>query len=131
MLPPRIILEQPLLLVMFPCAVTDGLWQTAFDFCPVMEPEIDGAFIAIAGYLNSAMCHLKTGSNLEAMSQCDKALEMDEKNEKGLFRRATVSNNSWLSLSVSRFRLLKCLQGSDFAWLWCCTIAGPHEHEEL
>lgn len=41
----------------------------------------------LAGYLNLAMCHLKTENFVEAQKNCDKALELDAKNEKGLFRR--------------------------------------------
>lgn len=49
--------------------------------------------LILAGHLNSAMCHLKMGCNLEAMNQCDKALDLDTNNEKGLFRRATAHMN--------------------------------------
>lgn len=40
----------------------------------------------LAGYLNLAMCYLKTEKHIEAQKNCDKALEIDPKNEKGLFR---------------------------------------------
>lgn len=33
------------------------------------------------------MCYLKTEKHVEAQKNCDKALEIDPKNEKGLFRR--------------------------------------------
>lgn len=46
--------------------------------------------LMLAAHLNCAMCHLKTGKHLEAMNQCDKALELDPKNEKGYFRRASA-----------------------------------------
>lgn len=41
----------------------------------------------MAGYLNIAMCYLKIGNYIETQHNCDKALEIDPKNEKGLFRR--------------------------------------------
>lgn len=41
----------------------------------------------LAGYLNLAMCYLKIENFIETQRNCDKALELDPKNEKGLFRR--------------------------------------------
>ena len=49
--------------------------------------------LLLAGNLNLAMCCLKLNQDHEALQYCDKALELDPKNEKGLFRRATVSGN--------------------------------------
>ncbi len=36
---------------------------------------------------NMALCHLKLGEHAECIRGCDKALELDPKNEKCLFRR--------------------------------------------
>lgn len=49
--------------------------------------------LLLAGNLNLAMCCLKLNQDLEALKYCDKALELDPKNEKGLFRRATAHMN--------------------------------------
>nr|QBH73895.1 fk506-binding protein [Thermobia domestica] len=43
--------------------------------------------LLLAGHLNTAMCHLKLKDFIEAREQCSKALEIDPKNVKGLFRR--------------------------------------------
>lgn len=53
------------------------------------EPELKtkAQEILLAGNLNLAMCHLKLLNYIDAQRYCDKALEFDEKNEKGLFRR--------------------------------------------
>ncbi len=43
--------------------------------------------LLLAGYLNLAMAYLKLDNYSEAIKNCDKALGIDPKNEKGLFRR--------------------------------------------
>lgn len=43
--------------------------------------------LLLAGYLNTAACHLKLEDYIEARKNCDKALNMDPKNIKALFRR--------------------------------------------
>lgn len=43
--------------------------------------------ILLAGYLNLAMTYLKLNKPLEVIANCDLALGLDAKNEKGLFRR--------------------------------------------
>lgn len=43
------------------------------------------------GHLNAAMCQLKMNLCGGARKHCDKALEIDNKNIKGLFRRGQVS----------------------------------------
>ncbi|KAK2147711.1 hypothetical protein LSH36_540g01046, partial [Paralvinella palmiformis] len=46
--------------------------------------------LLLAGHLNLAMCCLKLGQDHDAMDHCDKALELDPKSEKGLFRRGSA-----------------------------------------
>lgn len=41
----------------------------------------------LANYLNTALCHLKDNDFLETIKACSKALELDPKSEKALFRR--------------------------------------------
>lgn len=43
--------------------------------------------LLLAGYLNTAACHLKLEEYIEAKENCNKALDMDSKNIKALFRR--------------------------------------------
>ena len=44
------------------------------------------------GHLNAAMCQLKLKEYTEAKNNCNKALELESKNIKGLFRRGQVCN---------------------------------------
>lgn len=43
--------------------------------------------LILAAHLNTSMCNLKLQKYAEAQKNCDKALEKDARNEKGLFRR--------------------------------------------
>jgi FK506-binding protein 4/5 len=45
----------------------------------------------LAAYLNQAMCCLKLNDFCATRDHCHKALEMNPKNEKGLFRMGQVS----------------------------------------
>ena len=46
--------------------------------------------LLLAGYLNEAACHLKLSEDIEALSAAEQALQIDPKNQKGLFRMASV-----------------------------------------
>ncbi|XP_068672059.1 peptidyl-prolyl cis-trans isomerase FKBP4-like [Montipora foliosa] len=43
--------------------------------------------LLIAGHLNLAACHLKLNNNFKCIKECEKALQMDKKSVKALFRR--------------------------------------------
>ena len=43
--------------------------------------------LILTTHSNMALCHLKLGEHAECIRACDKALEVDPKNEKCLFRR--------------------------------------------
>ncbi|XP_077994137.1 peptidyl-prolyl cis-trans isomerase FKBP4-like [Glandiceps talaboti] len=61
--------------------------------------------LLLAAHLNLAMCYLKTLDNLEAIAACEKALEMDMKNEKGYFRRGAARvNQSEFELAEKDFK---------------------------
>lgn len=46
--------------------------------------------LLMTSHMNLALCHLKENNPYEAFQACTKALELDSRNEKCLFRRATV-----------------------------------------
>jgi FK506-binding protein 4/5 len=51
--------------------------------------------LTLTTHSNMALCHLKLGEHAECIRACDKALELDPKNEKCLFRRG----QSYMSMS--------------------------------
>ncbi|XP_012587775.1 PREDICTED: peptidyl-prolyl cis-trans isomerase FKBP4 [Condylura cristata] len=57
--------------------------------------------LRLASHLNLAMCHLKLQAFSAAIESCNKALELDSNNEKGLFRRGEAY------LAVSDFDLAR------------------------
>ncbi|XP_072034788.1 peptidyl-prolyl cis-trans isomerase FKBP4-like [Amphiura filiformis] len=65
--------------------------------------------LLLAGHLNCAMSHLKVDDYMEAIRSCDKALEVDESNEKGLFRRgqARAAMKDWELAKVDFSKVLE------------------------
>ena len=57
----------------------------------VKEPLTVQQKLLLAAYLNAAMCCLKLSESIKAKDYCSKALHMEQKNEKALFRRGSVS----------------------------------------
>uniref|UniRef100_A0A8C6JWK8 peptidylprolyl isomerase n=2 Tax=Melopsittacus undulatus TaxID=13146 RepID=A0A8C6JWK8_MELUD len=51
------------------------------------EEDTKAKSLRLAAHLNLAMCHLKLKEYSPALENCNKALELDSNNEKGLFRR--------------------------------------------
>ncbi|KAG5830679.1 peptidyl-prolyl cis-trans isomerase FKBP4 [Anguilla anguilla] len=51
------------------------------------EDEQKARALRLAAHLNLAMCYLKMQEQSLALENCDKALELDDSNEKALFRR--------------------------------------------
>ena len=62
------------------------------------EDEEKRKSLLLAAHLNMALCHLKIGDPMRAIQASDKALELDEKNVKGLFRRGQVKQNEHINL---------------------------------
>ncbi|KAG8134832.1 putative Peptidylprolyl isomerase protein [Naja naja] len=57
--------------------------------------------LRLAAHLNLAMCHLKLKEYSQVLENCNKALELDSNNEKGLFRRGEAR------LAVNDFELAR------------------------
>ncbi|KAK7864395.1 hypothetical protein R5R35_010986 [Gryllus longicercus] len=51
------------------------------------EKDVQRKSLLLAGHLNLAMCYLKLDEHIEARDNCDKALDLEPTNLKGLFRR--------------------------------------------
>lgn len=54
------------------------------------EEETERKKVLLAIKLNMSLVYLKLEASHEAKTECDKVLEMDENNVKGLFRRGQV-----------------------------------------
>ncbi|NXS90742.1 FKBP4 isomerase, partial [Jacana jacana] len=65
------------------------------------EEDIKAKSLRLAAHLNLAMCHLKLKEYSQALENCNKALELDSNNEKGLFRRGEAH------LAVNDFELAR------------------------
>ncbi|NXL90447.1 FKBP4 isomerase, partial [Alectura lathami] len=65
------------------------------------EEDTKAKSLRLAAHLNLAMCHLKLKEYSQALENCDKALELDSSNEKGLFRRGEAH------LAVNDFELAR------------------------
>ncbi|XP_019371405.1 PREDICTED: peptidyl-prolyl cis-trans isomerase FKBP4, partial [Gavialis gangeticus] len=65
------------------------------------EDDAKAKTLKLAAHLNLAMCHLKLKEYSQALENCNKALELDSSNEKGLFRRGEAH------LAVNDFELAR------------------------
>ncbi|XP_064885592.1 peptidyl-prolyl cis-trans isomerase FKBP4 [Columba livia] len=65
------------------------------------EEDTKAKSLSLAAHLNLAMCHLKLKEYSQALENCNKALELDSNNEKGLFRRGEAH------LAVNDFELAR------------------------
>ncbi|KAI6072835.1 Peptidyl-prolyl cis-trans isomerase FKBP5 isoform X1 [Aix galericulata] len=65
------------------------------------ESKASDSFL-LAAFLNLAMCYLKLREYTKAVECCDKALGLDQDNEKGLYRRGEAR------LLMNEFELAKC-----------------------
>ncbi|KAM7082591.1 peptidyl-prolyl cis-trans isomerase FKBP5 isoform 1-T1 [Ciconia maguari] len=65
------------------------------------ESKASESFL-LAAFLNLAMCYLKLREYAKAVECCDKALGLDQDNEKGLYRRGEAR------LLMNEFELAKC-----------------------
>ncbi|XP_025935743.1 peptidyl-prolyl cis-trans isomerase FKBP4 isoform X4 [Apteryx rowi] len=65
------------------------------------ENDTKAKSLRLAAHLNLAMCHLKLKEYSQALENCNKALELDSSNEKGLFRRGEAH------LAVNDFELAR------------------------
>ncbi|NWU47255.1 FKBP5 isomerase, partial [Dromas ardeola] len=65
------------------------------------ESKASDSFL-LAAFLNLAMCYLKLREYAKAVECCDKALGLDQDNEKGLYRRGEAR------LLMNEFELAKC-----------------------
>ncbi|XP_078272897.1 peptidyl-prolyl cis-trans isomerase FKBP4-like [Rhinoraja longicauda] len=63
--------------------------------------------LRLAAHLNLAMCYIKMDENLQAVENCEKALELDANNEKALFRmgEARLAMNDY-ELAKANFQKL-------------------------
>ncbi|XP_078402929.1 peptidyl-prolyl cis-trans isomerase FKBP5-like isoform X1 [Cetorhinus maximus] len=57
------------------------------EYCLTQEESRRAKTLILAAHLNVAMCYLKLNEHLKAVESCDRALEIDQANEKALYRR--------------------------------------------
>ncbi|XP_067855760.1 peptidyl-prolyl cis-trans isomerase FKBP4-like isoform X2 [Heptranchias perlo] len=72
--------------------------------------------LRLAAHLNLAMCYIKMDENLQAVENCEKALELDANNEKALFRmgEARLAMNDY-ELAKANFQKLLQLYPNNAA----------------
>jgi len=63
------------------------------------EYGIERNRLLLAAHLNLALCHLKLGNDSAARESADRALEIDGKSEKALFRRGMVPSVAYVIFS--------------------------------
>jgi FK506-binding protein 4/5 len=64
--------------------ITDFLQTTTYE---IEDDKKKAEQLKLSAHSNTALCYLKLNDHAECIRACDKALELDPKNEKSLFRR--------------------------------------------
>jgi len=77
--------------------------------------------LLLAAHLNMALCHLKLSNNVAARESAGRAIELDSKNEKALFRHGMVGSVAVLFLLNTLDSFFLNLYSSSRKW-WCISI---------
>lgn len=85
------------------------------------EKAVERDSLVLAAHLNQAMCCLKLNDFVTTRDHCKKALEIDSKNEKGLFRLGQVNQSTILNWFSNM---------SILFWILGQALLGIHEPEE-
>lgn len=67
------------------CKKIDEYLDNLDDYAEDLKKECEA--VKLSGYLNLGLFYLKTEQHFEAKNACEKALALDSKNEKALFRK--------------------------------------------